>query len=584
MGNPLLFVRPFLRRRTVLRRLPVDIPTEVPATTAIFLVLRRMRMPLITLITVFSVASFGLAATPGVDASGAPRHLTVFESFYVISYTATTIGFGEVPNAFTTEQRLWVTATIYATVVAWAYAIGTLLALSQDEAFRDAVAGQRFARKVRHIHEGFHIIAGYGQAGRRVGRALDWFGRRFVVIDRVGARVDQLGTDQLSVDIPGIEGDAANPAVLGIAGLGHKYCRGVLALTDDDQTNLGVVQAVHLLAPDVPVIARCADRDTGAHMETFGAEAIINAYDRFGSYLVLGLQLPAVYQLVTWLMSPGGTGLPDREESIPNGTWVVCAEGQFRDEIVRDLRDAAYDVVVSDPEQGTPDVDEAVGFVGGMATDTANLALAAQVRMSAPDVFICLRQASASSAALYEAFAPDSLFVPTDLVAREAFARIVTPHTWAFLEYAVQQDDDWAEDLVRRLVDRCGSGSPDPFILVVDAHSAPAVVRWMGHGSITVRDLLRHPDDRERATGAAVLAVNRDGEIAFDPDADTVLRVGDQLLMVSKARSLSALREVLFHDAAVEYVVTGRRVPATWIWRHLTGRSARATGRAGTPG
>jgi len=27
---------------------------------------------------------------------------------------------------------------------------------------------------------------------------------------------------------------------------------------------------------------------------------------------------------------------------------------------------------------------------------------------------------------------------------------------------------------------------------------------------------------------------------------------------------------VLFHDAAVEYVVTGRRVPATWIWRRLT--------------
>lgn len=206
MGNPLLFARPFLRRRTVLRRLSVDIPTEVPATTAIFLVLRRMRAPLIALIVVFTIAVFGLAATPGVDGAGNPRRMSVFESFYVMSYTATTIGFGEIPNAFTTQQRLWVTATIYATVIAWAYAIGTLLALAQDESFRDAVAGQRFARRVRNIHEGFHIIAGYGQAGRVVGRGLDWFGRRFVVIDRSGVRVDQLGTDQLSVDIPGIEG------------------------------------------------------------------------------------------------------------------------------------------------------------------------------------------------------------------------------------------------------------------------------------------------------------------------------------------------------------------------------------------
>lgn len=576
MGNPLLFARPFLRRRTVLRRLPVEIPTEVPATTAIFLVLRRMRAPLITIIVVFSVAVFGLAATPGVDAAGNPHRLSVFESFYVISYTATTIGFGEVPNAFSTQQRLWVTATIYATVIAWAYAIGTLLALAQDESFRDAVAGQRFARKVRNIHEGFHIIAGYGQAGRIVGRGLDWFGRRFVVIDRSGARVDHLGTEQLSVDIPGIEGDAANPAVLGIAGLGHKHCQGVLALTDDDQTNLGVVQAVHLLAPDVPVIARCADRGTAAHMAAFGAEAVINAYDRFGSYLVLALKRPAVHQLVTWLMSPGGTGLPDRGEAMPMGTWVICAQGQFRDEIARDLRSAAYDVVVADPDSGEPDVRGAVGFVGGMATDTATLALAAQVRTSAPDVFICLRQATAASAPLYAAFAPDSLFVPTELVAREAFARIVTPHTWAFLEYAVRQDDAWAADLVARLVTQCGSGSPDPVILVLDTRSAPAVVRWLERGGVlTVADLLRHPDDRSQPSGNAVLALNRGGDIAFDPDADTPLAVGDQLLLVSRARAYSILREVLFHDAAVEYAVTGRRVPATWIWRRLTGNRAR---------
>lgn len=575
MGNPLLFVRPFLRRRPALRRLPVEIPTEVPATTAIFLVLRRMRIPLITLIGVFTISVFGLAAAPGVDGSGSPRHLTVFEAFYFMSYTATTIGFGEIPHAFSIQQRLWVTGSIYASVVAWAYAIGTMLALVQDQAFRDAVSGQRFARRVRNIHEGFHIIAGYGQAGRTVGRGLDWFGRRFVVIDRSGARIDQLGTDQLSVDIPGIEGSAASPAVLGIAGLGHKYCQGVLALTDDDETNLGVVQAVHLLAPHVPVIARCGDRRTGAHMDAFGAEAVVNAYDRFGSYLVLGLQRPAVYQLITWLMSPGGTGLPDRGEAIPSGTWVVCAEGAFREEIARDLRNAAYDVVMADPAAGSPDVSGAVGFVGGMATDTANLALAAQVRTSTPDVFICLRQASAASFSLYEAFAPDSLFVPTDLVAREVFARIVTPHTWAFLEYAARQDDAWAEDLVRRIVDRCGSGSPDPFILVLDAQSAPAVVRWLAQGTLTIRDLLRHPDDREQAVGNAVLALNRGGEIAFDPEPDTELELGDQLLVVSRARAFSALRQVLFSDAAVEYVATGHHVPATWIWRRLTRRRTR---------
>lgn len=571
MGNPLLFVRPLLRMRAVLRRLPVDIPTDIPATDAIFLVLRRMRWPLISLIIVFTIAVFGLSAAPGFDADGNPRKLTVFESFYVMSYTATTIGFGEIPQTFTTQQRLWVTFTIYATVIVWAVAIGTMMALVQDEVFRDAVAAQRFGRKVRGIRENFHILAGYGQAGRQVGAGLDWLGRRFVVVERLGARVDALGTDQLAVDTPGVEGDAANPALLGMAGLGSDHCKGVLALTDDDDTNLGVVQAVHLLRPEVPVIARCTDRRIGAYMESFGAEAVINAYDRFGGYLTLALQKPAVYQLITWLMSPGGTPLPDRGTAVPGGKWLVCAEGQFRDEIDRDLLAAGYTVDHVEPDGALDTLDSIVGFVGGTDRDTTNLALAATVRTDAPDVFVCLRQTKASSAALYEAFAPDSLFVPTELVAREAFARIVTPRTWGFLEYAMTQDDEWAEDLVRRLVDRCGSRSPDPYGLTIDTTSAPALARWLRRNTFTIRDLLSNPDDRDDATGNAILALGRDGQIAYDPDLDTALEIGDELLVVSQRRSFSRLNDVFFNDAAVEYVATGREVPSTWIWRKFTG-------------
>ena len=57
-----------------------------------------------------------------------------FDAFYFMSYTATTIGFGELPYPFTDAQRLWVTVTIYLTVIGWAYAIGSLLALLQDRA------------------------------------------------------------------------------------------------------------------------------------------------------------------------------------------------------------------------------------------------------------------------------------------------------------------------------------------------------------------------------------------------------------------------------------------------------------------
>ena len=107
-----------------------------------FLVLRRMRAPLIVLIAIYAVSVLGLTLVPGVDANGQPAPpLSFFHAFYFISYTATTIGFGEIPGAFSDAQRLWVTVCIYLTVIGWSYSILTLLALLQDKGFQNTLVG-----------------------------------------------------------------------------------------------------------------------------------------------------------------------------------------------------------------------------------------------------------------------------------------------------------------------------------------------------------------------------------------------------------------------------------------------------------
>ncbi|MGZ4604371.1 MAG: potassium transporter TrkA, partial [Kineosporiaceae bacterium] len=64
------------------------------ASSTIFLIMRRMRAPLIVLILIFAVSVVGLTLIPGQDAAGRPVRMGFFDAFYVISYTATTIGFG----------------------------------------------------------------------------------------------------------------------------------------------------------------------------------------------------------------------------------------------------------------------------------------------------------------------------------------------------------------------------------------------------------------------------------------------------------------------------------------------------------
>ncbi|HTM84764.1 MAG TPA: NAD(P)-binding protein, partial [Mycobacterium sp.] len=301
MPNPLHLYNFWTPRRANRPRRAIAIPTTVPADV-IFLVMRGMRAPFIVVVTTFSICTAGMMFMPGTDVNGNPYRLTIFDAFYQMTITLTTVGYSEIPHSFSYPQRMWLSMSIFLLVISWAYAIGVFFSLIQGVAFRDALAAQRFRRQVRRIVEPFFLLAGYGHAGKIVGSELDEHQRRFVVIDNREARVQAVISGQLSFDVPAVEGDCAVPAVLGMAGLGHRDCEGVLALTDDDETNLAVVMSVSLLRPDLPVLARCSDHRIAARMENFSPAGIINPDDRFGDYLALSIHQPVNYQLLRWLM------------------------------------------------------------------------------------------------------------------------------------------------------------------------------------------------------------------------------------------------------------------------------------------
>ena len=161
-------------------------------TATAFLVLRRMRAPLIAVIVIYAVSIAGLTLIPGVDADGRPAApLSFFDAFYFVSYTATTIGFGEIPSAFSYGQRMWVVVCIYLSVVGWTYSIVTLLNLLREEAFQQARATQTFARRVRRMADPFFLVVGYGETGWLLCRALDHLRIPFVLLDESAERIDE---------------------------------------------------------------------------------------------------------------------------------------------------------------------------------------------------------------------------------------------------------------------------------------------------------------------------------------------------------------------------------------------------------
>ncbi len=597
MGNPLLaFWSRRLpmddERRARRARLLAAASSAAKASATVFLIMRRMRAPLIVLIAIFSVSVLGLTLIPGEDAEGRPWDMGFFDAFYVMSYTATTIGFGEIPYPFTYNQRMWVTISIYLTVVGWAYAIGSLLALFQDRSFRSALALQRFTRKVGRLAEPFVLVAGYGRAGELLGHSMDALGRRVVVLDSSPERIDGLELESYHGDVPGLAADARDPGHLGVAGLNHPMCEAVVALTDDDEANLAVVMATALLRPDLPVIARATTRTMADRIKVFGSPSVVNPFDLFGDHVRLALRAPASYQLLTWLESGPGAPLPSRGSPPRTGRWVVCGYGRLGRELTRDLRAEGIDVTVIDPSPDD-DVDDvvvaggfepgvlegvelkdAVGFVAGTDNDITNLSLVASARRTNPGLFVAARQNRPASAPLFAAMELDALLVPTEVVAHQVYAQLSTPLLWRFVRDLPAKGDDWAAELVNRLTDVCGTHLQALWKVRLNPQEAPALSGWLGSGEARLGDLLRNPEDRDEQLHAVPLLVLRGHEATLAPGPDFVLAQGDELLLVGWPAARRALATILAIDAAREYVVSGRRVPSSWIWRKLSPASS----------
>lgn len=556
----------------------------------VFLILRRMRVPLIVLIVIFAISVLGLSLVPGQDAAGRPTHLGIFDAFYFMSYTATTIGYGEIPYAFTGAQRLWVTASIYLTVVGWAYAIGSLLTLLQDRAFRQALALQRFIRTVARLREPFLLVAGYGQTGQLLGRSFDLLGRRFVVVDTNSERVDALDIDPYHADVPGLVGDARNPQTLEQAGLGHPYCEGVLALTDDDEVNLAVTMAAALLRPDLPVLARTVAPSIEHRMAAFGSPTVVNPFDRYGDHLRLALRAPASYQLMSWLESGPGAELPTRGRPPQAGRWVLCGYGRFGRELTEDLHAEGIEVTVVDTVAGakpdpsivvgdgsepgvmvSADLEHAVGFVAGTDNDTTNLSLIAAARRINADLFVASRQNRPETAPLFAAMEVDSLLVPADMVAREIYAQLSTPLLWRFVREMPALGDDWAERMIDRLHRHCGRRLQALWTTTLDRRDAPALVPWLDRDDLKLGDLLRSRENRNRRLDIVPLLILREDEATLGPGDDFQLAADDQILFAGEPRDHRTLLETMHIEYVSEYVLSGRQVPASWLWRRLTG-------------
>ena len=555
-----------------------------------FLVLRRLRLPLILLVTVYAVAVTGMTLIPGADADGNPVQMSFFHAFYFVSFMGTTIGFGEIPHPFTDQQRLWVLVFIYVSVIAWLYAIGTLLRLVQDPMFQAAVADRVFRRAIEKQSQDFYIICGYGDTGRLIARGLAQLNTQSVIID---ADRTNLGTIELSELYPlpiTVCGDITDPSVLMNAGIKHEHCRGVIAVTEDDHTNLNVAVSVKLLSPSTRVICRSEIEDEERNMRSFNTDSTINPFQLFSSRLEQLIDNHAKHRVHSWLVnqySKEYINLEIAKNGLPRGHWVVCGYGRLGRAVTDILERLNVQVTVLDPdpirddgrfrfiaERGTEaqtlknaSIESASVIVAASDDDANNLSTLMTARSLNAQLYSIGRVNKEANHRLYLTARCDYVMRRSQLVSNEVLTLISRPLVSRFLE---QVSADTLPELIEQIERLCPDDPPITSRLTLDAQCSPALFDQLALGRLTVADVV-NTDEQGLIQEIPLFLARRDANeksllSTVLPTLDTQLLPNDQLLLCHARHALPLAVELANNAELVNSRIGGNphTIP---LWR-----------------
>ncbi|PID49755.1 MAG: potassium transporter TrkA [Proteobacteria bacterium] len=558
--------------------------------TIFFILMRRLRAPLILLIVLYAFSVLGFVLIPGQDDQGNVWHMSFFHAFYFVSYMGSTIGFGEVPYAFTDAQRMWTTLTIYATVIGWLYSIGSLLAVFQDPLFTKLRREYSFLRQVRGVISPFYLICGYGETGSTLVKALAEEGIKSIVIDCDETRINELGLAALPRRPLGLVADAASPRVLQGAGVNKSNCLGVVALTDSDQVNLMVALGVYALNPDLRLLARVESSEAQENIRSFGENTVINPFEAFAERLELALTRPSHYILSEWM-----NGVPYQRLQEPvfprKGAWVLAGFGRFGRAVHRLMMADGIPVRVIDIKQeGLPEravtgtgteaktlleagIDMAVGIIAGTDNDVSNLSILMTAREQNPSLFMVARQNQRENELIFDRAHFSMTMKHGDVIAHRIFTLLRTPLISDFINECNQQDKAWVNQLISRILGVIDQEVPYLWEIRITDKQAPALYQaCVSKQKPRLEHLLMSPSDRTKTLQAIPLLLKRSGAIDLIPDPMRELQPNDRLLMCAVPHMSGLMKWATHNEVILKYLLSGQEVSGGWLWRCLRER------------
>jgi len=551
--------------------------------SALWIVLHRMRAPLLVLIVTYSISIIGFLFIDGLDDKGQVYHMNIFDAFYIVTYTATTIGFGEIPYAFTEAQRIWMSMIVYTTVMGWFYSLGTLVALFQDKLLLAQLAENRFEKQVKNIKTHFLIILGYNYISSEIIKKANKEGVRVIVIEKDEQKVNELHLENYTPYVPCLIGDVHDPKALQKAGIKSPYCKAVIALFENDELNLKVALTTKLLNPNVKLAVKSTTHNHAEDLRDLGVEVVENPFEIIAELIQMAITNPSMRTLKRWIYGVGG--LDKNVIALPKGKYIICGFGRMGKILFKILKENNIDAVFIEPRKkalrgmesefrkevivGSADekellikagINDAVAIFAGTNDDTQNLSILTSAKKVNEKIFTIARENEVNDLSVFNNAKIDMVFIPAKVLINKTTNFLIAQYSSEFLDLVQNNEDkDLASKIVARLYDKIGY-NPMTIGLKITKEKAYAIHNYLENRNKIVKlDVLRRSlYNRENNNKIIPLILIRDDKRILLPSWDEKLQINDKILFAANKEAWDDAQNIANNIYEFYYAYEGK--------------------------
>ena len=540
-----------------------------------------MRKPFLVILITYAISILGFLFIEGRDSSGNVYNMSIVDAFYFVTYTATTIGFGEIPYPFTYPQRVWVTFCTYLTVLGWFYSIGSLVSLFRDDLFLQEIEKAKFLRQIKNLNEKFIVVLGYNQITKKIIKKALAQGLRTVVIEKDKMKINDLILENFTPTVPVLYSETYSVKVLEAAGLKKRNCKAIVSLLDNDALNLKITLIAKALNKNVKVAVKSTTSTHTENLKDLDADVIVNPFSIISSEISLALWAPNIFKLEKWLY--GIDNLNAALPIFPKGLYIICGYGRMGKKIFEKLSDNNVDVKLIEMDKkkdveltkkemehlifGNADdkellinvgIKDARVVVAVTDDDTTNLSILATARKLNSKIITIVRENDLADDFLFRNANIDHIFTPSKILVNKVTNALVNPLSDKFLKQILKQDNNWASKLVARLVKEIGI---NPLLVEIEINNiiAPQIYAYLKENKdLSLSLLATSLHNKEQQNNVVPLLLQRENDIILLPEWENDIKIGDKILLACDEHAKDDIEYICENIYEFYYALTGK--------------------------